>query len=78
MFYTAHDDELSSICDDAEFKAKLGVSAEETLMLVVYLPEDGEPEDVAALIANRLKKPTVVIDIDDDAVLAFARPRSPR
>ena len=76
MFNTTHDDELASICDDTEFKAKLGVGAEETLMIVVYLPEDGEPEDVAALIANRLKKPTAVIDIDTNETLAFVRPRS--
>ena len=51
-------------------------------MLVVYLPEDGDPEDVAMVIANRLKKPVVVIDLDatgtDDEVLAFARPKSTR
>jgi hypothetical protein len=76
MFNTTHDDELASICDDTEFKAELGVGAEETLMIVVYVPDDGEPEDVAALIANRLKKPTAVIDIDTNETLAFVRPRS--
>jgi hypothetical protein len=45
-------------------------------MIVVYVPDDGEPEDVAALIANRLKKPTAVIDIDTNETLAFVRPRS--
>jgi hypothetical protein len=82
MFSWASDDELADVCDDIELKAKLGVGANETLMLVVYLEEDGDPEDVAMVIAKRLKKPTVVVDLDaidtDDEVLAFARPWSPR
>ncbi len=82
MYGGASDDELADICDDAEFKKKLGVAASETLMLVVYLLEDGDPEDVCMVIANRLKKPVVVIDLDatgtDDEVLAFARPKSTR
>ena len=58
MFGSASDDELADVCDDIELKAKLGVGANGTLMLVVYWEEDGDPEDVAMVIANRLKKPT--------------------
>jgi hypothetical protein len=82
MFGSASDDELADVCDNIELKAKLGVGANETLMLVVYLEEDGDPEDVAMVIANRLKKPVVVLHLDasgtDGEVLAFARPRSTR
>ena len=73
------DDELASICDDPELKAKLGVAPEETLMLVLYYPDsdaDPDPEDMAGEIADTLQRPTVIMGFHDgaDVVLAFKRP----
>ena len=45
---TAHIVELATVCNSTTFKAKLGVGAEETLMVVLHWPEDGAPDEVAA------------------------------
>ncbi len=70
----ASDDELADETFDCDLKAKLGVAAEERLMLVIYLYEDGTPEQVAVFTAGRLRRPVVVVSEDCEEVLAFARP----
>jgi hypothetical protein len=78
MFALSHtlasDDELAGETFDVELKAKLGLAATERLMCVLYLPDDGTPEQVAVFTAGRLRRPVVVLGDDHEEVLAFARP----
>ena len=74
----ARDDELAEVCTNSRLKAALGVGAGETLMIVVYCPDDGGPQEVAEMIADRLGRPVVVVTVEDEEeALAFARPTPP-
>ena len=47
-------------------------------MIVVYCPDDGGPQEVVEMIADRLGRPVVVVTVEDEEeALAFARPTPP-
>jgi hypothetical protein len=84
----ARDSELAEDCAtinkqwDRELKAELGVAEWEQLMIAVYLPlefrdidDNATPEEEAAAIAARLRRPVAVVDDEHDQLLAFARPK---
>ena len=58
MFALSHtlasDDELADETFDRDLKAKLGLAVTERLMFVLYLPDDGTPEQVAVVLKMRL------------------------
>ena len=75
----ARDDELAAVCNNGRLKAELGVGAGETLMIVMYCPDDSGSAEVAETIADRPGRPVVVVTVEDEEeALAFARPMSPQ
>jgi hypothetical protein len=65
---------------DRELKAELGVAEQEQLMIAVFLPTEfrdiddvATPEEEAAVLAARLRRPVAVMN-ENSQLLAFARP----
>ena len=82
----ARDSELAEDCAtiskqwDRKLKAELDVAESEQLMIAVYLPaefrdidDDATPEEEAAVLAARLRRPVAVMN-ENSQLLAFARP----
>ena len=82
----ARDSELAEDCAtiskqwDRKLKAELGVAEWDQLMIAVYLPaefrdidDDATPEEEAAVLAARLRRPVAVMN-ETSQLLAFARP----
>ena len=82
----ARDSELAEDCAtfskrwDRKLKAELNVAEWEQLMIAVYLPaefrdidDDATPEEEAAVLAARLRRPVAVMN-ENSQLLAFARP----
>ena len=81
----ARDSELAEDCAtiskrwDRKLKAELDVAESEQLMIAVYsrrvtrLDDDATPEEEAAGLAARLRRPVAVMN-ENSQLLAFARP----